>query len=396
MKFHVEKVVRKSGNRYRIVKDRIYHGQRKRTYKMLPEGTTKAQADKICNKMALEAEYGDLIEREPILFSEYVEDIYFPKYTNDLAVSTKYHYKQIYSAKDGIKKHLGDLLLTEVTTEILQTMVNYYCDRNIAPKTIRNYLCFISVVLDQAIKDKLLRRQERNATYFVREPKMVQKKGHTYSIEQVKFMLTKAQETENITIELIIALCCLSGGLRRSELAGLCWDDIVLNKEEAYVSVRRAIVRGEGGMAEKETKTQAGERIIPIQVNGIVYQILMKAKKLHMTKYQCTQGYQGKNHVFVLEKYPYSPMNPETLYKRFKKFLKEECPELPSYRLHDLRHTYFSLASHAGFNELSLIGTGGHSSLESSKRYRHPIMENVLKDMGKLEQEYNDAVVAVS
>ena len=80
---------------------------------------------------------------------------------------------------------------------------------------------------------------------------MVQKKGHTYSIEQVKFMLTKAQETENITIELIIALCCLSGGLRRSELAGLCWDDIVLNKEEAYVSVRRAIVRGEGGMAEK-------------------------------------------------------------------------------------------------------------------------------------------------
>lgn len=47
-------------------------------------------------------------------------------------------------------------------------------------------------------------------------------------------------------------------------------------------------------------------------------------------------------------------------------------------------------------NELSLIGTGGHSSLESSKRYRHPIMENVLKDMGKLEQEYNDAVVAVS
>ena len=112
MKFHVEKVVRKSGNRYRIVKDRIYHGQRKRTYKMLPEGTTKAQADKICNKMALEAEYGDLIEREPILFSEYVEDTYFPKYTNDLAVSTKYPYKQIYSAKDGIKKHLGDLLLT--------------------------------------------------------------------------------------------------------------------------------------------------------------------------------------------------------------------------------------------------------------------------------------------
>lgn len=396
MKFHVEKVTRKKGNRYRIVKDRIYHGQRKRTYKMLPEGTTKAQAEKICTKMALEAEYGEFIESEPILFSEYVEDTYFPKYTNDLSASTKYNYKQIYTARDGIKKHLGDLLMTEVTTEVLQDLVNYYSDKKIAPKTIRNYLGFISVVLDQAMTDKVIRRQAKNATYFVREPKMVQKKGHAYSIDQVKLMLTRAQEKENITVELILALCCLSGGLRRSELAGLCWDDIVLGKDEAYIDVKRAIVRGEGGMIEKGTKTEAGQRIIPIQVGGTVYQILLKARKLHMTKYQNVQGYEGKNHVFVLEQYPYSPMNPETLYKRFKKFMKEECPEIPSYRLHDLRHTYFSLASHAGFNELSIIGTGGHSSLQSTRRYQHAIMQNVLKDMNKLEKEYDEAKVAIS
>ena len=396
MKFHVEKVVRSKGNRYRIVKDRVYQGQRKRTYKMLPEGTTKAQAEKICNQMALEAEYGEYVQRQPILFSEYVEDTYFPKYTNDLSASTKYHYKQLYNAEDGIKKHLGDLLLTEVTTEILQDMINHYVDKGIAPKTIRNYLCFISVVLDQAMKDNLIRRQERNATYFVREPKMKQEKGHTYSIEQVKFMLTKARETGNINIEVILALCCLSGGLRRSELAGLCWNDIVLKRDEAYISVKRAIVRGEGGMIEKGTKTKAGDRIIPIQVNGTVYKILMKARKVHMTKYQCAVGYRGENHVFVLETFPHSPMNPETLYKRFKKFMREDCPELPSYRLHDLRHTYFSLASHAGFNELSIIGTGGHSSLQSTRRYQHAIMQNVLEDMSKLEKEYDNAEVAIS
>ena len=170
----------------------------------------------------------------------------------------------------------------------------------------------------------------------------------------------------------------------------------MLGKDEAYIDVKRAIVRGEGGMIEKGTKTEAGQRIIPIQVGGTVYQILLKARKLHMTKYQNVQGYEGKNHVFVLEQYPYSPMNPETLYKRFKKFMKEECPEIPSYRLHDLRHTYFSLASHAGFNELSIIGTGGHSSLQSTRRYQHAIMQNVLKDMNKLEKEYDEAKVAIS
>ena len=58
------------------------------------------------------------------------------------------------------------------------------------------------------LTNKVIRRQAKNATYFVREPKMVQKKGHAYSIDQLKLMLTRAQEKENITVELILALCC--------------------------------------------------------------------------------------------------------------------------------------------------------------------------------------------
>ena len=46
MTFNVEKVQRKEGYRYRIVKNMVVNGVRKRTYKVLPKGTKKSVAEK--------------------------------------------------------------------------------------------------------------------------------------------------------------------------------------------------------------------------------------------------------------------------------------------------------------------------------------------------------------
>ena len=136
MSFYVEKVKRKKGGRYRIVKDLTINGRRRRSYYTLPGGTSKTVAEKICLKMALEYEYGDYIPKEAMMFEEYVEQIYFPKYTIYLSATTQQHYKQMYNAKDGIKEHIGNLFLSEISTEVLQDMVNHYSASK-APKTIR-------------------------------------------------------------------------------------------------------------------------------------------------------------------------------------------------------------------------------------------------------------------
>ena len=95
MSFNVEKVKRKDGFRYRIVKDTVVNGIRKRTYKVLPKGTKKSVAEHICNEMALNAQFGHFIEKEPLTFQRYAEEIYFPKYTNYISVSTKRAVKRI-------------------------------------------------------------------------------------------------------------------------------------------------------------------------------------------------------------------------------------------------------------------------------------------------------------
>ena len=174
-------------------------------------------------------------------------------------------------------------------------------------------------------------------------------------------------------------------------MIALKWEDIVLDRTEAYIHVRRAIVEdGNGNMVEKPTKTKAGRRMIPIMVDGTVYKILQKARKEHMKWQSSEPDFQGGNSVFILPHKPYNLMKPMTLYKNFKRFMKNECPELPCYRLHDLRHTYITACTNIeGFSELSLIGTVGHSTIENSKRYQHPLMQKTLADMEKLEKTFS-------
>lgn len=389
MSFYVEKVKRKAGIRYRIVRDETRNGKRRRTYQTLPRGTTKSIADKVCLKMALEVECGDYITKEAMLFQEYVEQVYFPKYTIYLSATTQQHYKQMYNAKDGIKAHIGNLFLSEIDTEVLQDMVNHYSASK-APKTIRNMLNFVSVVLEQAMKDNYLKRRDKTPCAYVRLPKLQEKEGNAYTMAEVKTILERAQATGNRNVELLIAICCLAGGLRRSKLIGLKWEDITLTNTEAYIQVNRAIVYTNEGLVEKETKTKAGKRLIPIAVGGTVYNILQKARKEYVKLQSSTPHFQGDNHVFILDHYPYTPLPPVRLYKIYKRFMEKECPDLPSYRLHDLRHTYFTFCSSIeGFSEMSMISTGGHSTIRSTRRYQHPVVQKTLADMKKLEETFD-------
>lgn len=143
-------------------------------------------------------------------------------------------------------------------------------------------------------------------------------------------------------------------------------------------------------MNEKGTKTKAGERRIPIPSDKIVYNILQKARKQYLQEQSQAQNFEGDNHVFILHHEPYKPVNANRIYKIYKTFLERECPDLPHYRLHDSRHTYFTWCTEIGFSELSIIATGGHSSINSTKRYRHATIEQMRSDMERLEDVFED------
>lgn len=391
MSFYVDTVKRKNGKRYRIVHDVTRNGQRKREYMSpLPEGTTKKQANEICSQIALQAEYGGYVLKEAITLEEYAEQVYFPTYTVGLSPTTQQHYHQLFYTKGGIKDRLGNKYLSEITTAVLQDMINDYKKMGKAPKTIRNFINLVSVMLHYAKIDNYLKRDTPNPKEFLKMPSMVSQAGNVYSMEQIMVMLQRAEETQNINIQLLLALTCFSGGLRRSELVGLRWEDVILDKENSYIMIQRAEVYANGKMNEKSTKTKAGQRIIPISSDGLVYEVLSKARKLYLKEQSLSKDFQGDNHVFILHHEPYCPVNANRLYKIYKSFLDKECPDLPHYRLHDLRHTYFTWCTEIGFSELSITATGGHSSIQSTRRYQHATLERMRLDMQKLEDVFEN------
>lgn len=397
MKLYVEKVKRPSGIRYRIVRDWTRDGVRRRSYKMLPAGTKKAEADRICCQMSLNIEYGNYLDKEKMLFREYYEKVYREKYMGFLSPTTRQNYEQMYLAEDGIRRHLGELFLSEITTETVQDMVNHYIATGKAPKTIRNHVSFVSVVLKQAISDNYLQLTGILPTTYIRLPRKAETVGHTYTMEQVKTMLARARAEKNINVELIVGLTCLGGGLRRSELAGLRWEDISLDEENPYIMIQRAEVSTKEGVIEKGTKTEAGTRKVPLVVNGTLYKILVRARKRYFRLQAKAPDFQGDNHVLILQHDTYTPMKPNRIYKTFKTFMQKSCPDLPCYRIHDLRHTYFSLCSSIeGFSDLSMISMGGHSSIKSSRRYQHSIQSRVKADAGRLNEEFEKAKSVVN
>lgn len=398
MKLYVEKVKRPSGIRYRIVRDWTRDGVRRRSYKMLPAGTKKAEADRICCQMSLNIEYGDYLDKEKMMFREYYEQVYREKYMEFLSPTTRQNYEQMYSAEDGIRHHLGELFLSEITSETIQDMVNHYTDKGKSPKTIRNHVSFVSVVLKQAVSDNYLKPMGVLPTTYVRLPRQTKStEGHTYTMEQVTIVLSRAKKEKNVNIELIVGLTCLGGGLRRSELAGLKWEDISLDEENPYILIQRAEVSTKEGMIEKGTKTEAGTRRVPLVVNGTLYKILVRARKKYLRLQAKAPEFHGDNHVLILHHDPYTPMKPNRIYKTFKSFMQKSCPDLPCYRLHDLRHTYFSLCSSIeGFSDLSMISMGGHSSIKSSRRYQHSIQSRVKADAGRLNEEFEKAKSVVN
>ncbi len=164
MSFYVEKVSRKSGACYRIVRDYTRGGERKREYQVLPQGTTKAQAEKIRYQMELEAEFGAYTTKEPVMLKNYTEEVY------------------------------------------------RYASAGKSAKTIRNIVNLVSVILKRTKIDNYLKRDIPNPCEYVMLPKAASKEGNAYSMEEVKLMMERAKSAGNINIQLMLALTCLAGG----------------------------------------------------------------------------------------------------------------------------------------------------------------------------------------
>lgn len=272
-------------------------------------------------------------------------DKYIESKDSVLSPSTLLGYKKIR------KNSMGDIQgvqLQDLTQERVQRWVNRLAKEK-SPKTVQNAHGLLSAVLDVYLPALKL-----NTT-------LPQKVRHEIQIPSKEDLRKILQSCRGTPYELPIMLAVWLG-LRQSEILGLRWEDI----DGEYLNVRRAIVMGENGQAEKTTKTYSGTRRIHIPAP---LKALLDAQP------------HTKEHIVNL--------SGKAVYSGFSRIC--EKAGVQHYRFHDLRHVNASAMLASGIPSTYSKQRMGHATDHMLKTvYYHTIKEEEVAYDAKIEQYLED------
>lgn len=221
--------------------------------------------------------------------------------------------------------------------------------------TIKHHHQNISKALNDAVRRGLILA---NPAAVARTPKAPQYRPRYLNLEEVAQVLNLF---DGHTAELPVMLCALYG-FRRSEVIGLQWRNIDFQQRAITVSVT---MQQEGGKCYlAETKTESSYRTLPLIDK--VYTLLLEQK----ARQERNRAILGQNYIeseLICTWNDGRLIQPDYVTKAFKKVVGKS--NLPSVRLHDLRH---SVASNLLNNSQSITDVSawlGHSTPVTTMSY---------------------------
>jgi integrase/predicted RNA-binding Zn-ribbon protein involved in translation (DUF1610 family) len=173
-----------------------------------------------------------------------------------------------------------------------------------------------------------------------------------WSAEQLSAFLTSVADDR---LSALWRLLCLTG-MRRGEALGLRWED--LDMEQGTVTVRRALVPVNGVARVSEPKTRNSRRTIALDEETL---LALQAHAARQADEQAAAepSWNEAGYVFVRE--DGEPLVPYKVTKAFRDLARKAA--LPPIRLHDLRHSYATLALASGVHPRVVSARLGHSTV---------------------------------
>ncbi|MET8803617.1 tyrosine-type recombinase/integrase [Streptomyces sp. NPDC004546] len=161
-------------------------------------------------------------------------------------------------------------------------------------------------------------------------------------------------------------------GLRPAEVVGLRWSDIDLKLATLEMTNTRTMI-GNVKVLEKDAKTAAGERLLPLPSKAL--DALKKFKALQAReKLAAGEGYTDSPYVVVDQLG--IPRNTRHLREHAYRLMREL--EMRQVRLYDARHSCLTYLANAGVPDHILAAWAGHTNASFTKRkYVHPDVEDL-------------------
>jgi integrase len=222
----------------------------------------------------------------------------------------------------------------------------------LSPKTVRYIHTTLHAAFEAGVR---WGRLHRNPAHFAEPPSARRARSsvmRTWSAEEVTRFLTSAKRSRYRTVWLFL----LTTGCRRGEALGLRWEDVDL--DHSIATLRQTITAIKGSIHRSgTTKTGKTRRV---QLDKVTVEALRRWKARQARERLALGGcYADEGLVFC---YPDGrPHHPNTFSWIFDDHIKRHG--LPRIRLHDLRHTWATLALEQGIHPKVVQERLGHSSV---------------------------------
>lgn len=219
-------------------------------------------------------------------------------------------------------------------------------------KTLKNAWGFVSSVITEATVQPAPK---------VKLPQVVQKERPFLEPEQIHTFIDAVHGTK-VEIPALLAL----SSLRRSEIMGLRWENIDLEKKIIFVRGAAVLDIDNHLVAKPENKNQSSARTVPIMIDELYDALLENAQ-------------------------PFGPVVecwPNMLLKQINRVCEKNG--LPLVGVHGLRHSFVSLAYHLGVPEKVVMEVGGWSDYQTMRKiYTHIAKSDVSKYTSQLSDFFS-------
>lgn len=272
-------------------------------------------------------------------FSDFAYGTYMPY--------SRMHKKSFKDDKSRLDAHIAPYLKNTMLTTITATDINSYLNHlrskcKLMPATINRHRSLISAIFKHAIELDLL---EDNPCRKVKKLKENNARDR-FLTDQELANLEQAMEATNPTtgeyieknrtiVDLVRVL--LMTGVRREEALGAKWSDIDLDKKLWHLPV---------------TKNGKPRYVV---LNDLAFTLLSRMHTKKISDWVLPNPKTGTRLI-----------NPD---KGFKRLMARA--EIANMRIHDLRHTFASIAVSNGVSLYQVQTLLGHASSQTTQRYAH-------------------------
>src|ERR1017187_2825226 len=251
--------------------------------------------------------------------------------------------------KEGmLRRHnipeLGDLPLDRITTERVAKLCTSMA--RFSRKTLANVLATLAKLLRTAVDWDVLAVMPCK----IRIPKAARTPPNFYELDTMRRLIDAAAQIDTRTHALV--LLGLHGGLRRSELLGLEWEDV--NIERRQISIRRAVI-------SKYVDTPKSGHGRVLDLSAELTAALQKHRDASSTK---------KGRIFRQDSG--RPALAQHLYTWMDAARdRAGVPKQKGVRLHVMRHSACSALAAMGAPMIAIQALAGHESPQTTARYMH-------------------------